>query len=125
MLIGAEAAVREKAKAFGVELDGVVLRDPASDARRADFEAEYLELRKHKGVTAEKAKERVALPHFFGALAVRAGEAAGMVSGLNSETKPFIPAFEIIKMKRRLQARLVRLHHGVAGQGATSTPTAR
>lgn len=41
----------------------------------------------------------MALPHFFGALAVRAGEAAGMVSGLNSETKPFIPAFEIIKMQ--------------------------
>lgn len=99
VLIGAEAAVREKAKALEVGLDGVVVRDPASDRRRADFEAEYLELRKHKGMTAEKAKERVALPHFFGALVVRAGEAAGMVSGLNSETKPFIPAFEIIKMK--------------------------
>ncbi len=99
VLIGSEAAVREKAKTLGVGLDGVVVRDPASDPRRADFEAEYLELRKHKGMTAEKAKERVALPHFFGALVVRAGEAAGMVSGLNSETKPFIPAFEIIKMK--------------------------
>jgi phosphate acetyltransferase len=99
VLIGTEPAVREKAKAFGVALDGVVLRDPASDSRRADFEAEYLELRRHKGMTAEKARERVALPHFFGALAVRAGEAAGMVSGLNSDTKPFIPAFEIIKMK--------------------------
>ncbi len=99
VLIGQESAVRERAKAFGVSLDGVELRDPASDRRRADFDAEYLELRRHKGMTPEKAKERVALPHFFGALAVRAGEAAGMVSGLNSETKPFIPAFEIVKMQ--------------------------
>src|SRR5512141_2564838 len=63
VLIGAEAAVREKAKALGVGLDGVVVRDPASDGRRADFEAEYLELRKAKGVTPEVAAQRVALPH--------------------------------------------------------------
>ncbi len=80
-------------------LDGIELRDPASDPRRADFEAEYLELRKHKGMTKEQARDRVALPHFFGALVVRAGEAAGMVSGLSSDTKPFIPAFEIVKMQ--------------------------
>jgi phosphate acetyltransferase len=99
VLIGSEAQVREKANSLGVSLGGVVVRDPSTDPRRGDFEADYLELRKHKGMTPEKAKERVALPHFFGALAVRAGEAAGMVSGLNSETKPFIPAFEIVKMQ--------------------------
>jgi phosphate acetyltransferase len=99
VLIGPEAGVRARATALGVGLDGVDVRDPASDLRRAEFEAEYLELRRHKGVTPEVARERVALPHYFAALAVRAGEAAGFVSGLNSETKPFIPAFEIIKMR--------------------------
>ena len=99
VLIGPEKAIRAKAEELGVGLDGIELRDPASDPRRKDFEAEYRELRKHKGMTPEKAAERVALPHFFGALAVRAGEAAGMVSGLDSATKPFIPAFEIVKMR--------------------------
>jgi phosphate acetyltransferase len=99
VLIGSEAAVRQKAATLGVSLHDVIVRDPASDPRRAAFESDYLELRRHKGMTAEKARERVGQPHFFAALAVRAGEAAGMVSGLNSETKPFIPAFEIIKMK--------------------------
>jgi phosphate acetyltransferase len=99
VLVGAEASIRARAKALAVSLDGIELRDPARDPRREAFEAEYVELRKHKGVTPEIARERVALPHYFGALAVRAGEAAGMVSGLNSETKPFLPAFEIIKMK--------------------------
>ena len=28
-----------------------------------------------------------------------AGEAAGLVSGLNSETKPFVPAFEVVKLR--------------------------
>ncbi|HSD65594.1 MAG TPA: phosphate acetyltransferase [Vicinamibacteria bacterium] len=99
VLLGPKAAVGEKANALGVALDGIDLRDPATDPRREAFEAEYLELRKHKGVTAEVARERVALPHYFAALAVRAGEAAGFVSGLNSETKPFLPAFEIVKMR--------------------------
>jgi phosphate acetyltransferase len=99
VLVGPEAAVRDKASALGVALDGVVLRDPATDARRADFVAEYLELRRAKGVTPDVAAQRVSLPHYFGALAVRAGEAVGMVCGLNSETKPFIPAFEIVKMR--------------------------
>jgi phosphate acetyltransferase len=98
VLIGPKAGVQEKAKGLGVALDGIELRDPATDPKRAAFEAEYLELRKHKGVTPEVAHERAGLPHYFAALAVRAGEAAGFVSGLNSETKPFLPAFEIVKM---------------------------
>jgi hypothetical protein len=103
VLVGGEPAVRERRRALGVSLEGIEVRDPASDPRRKDFEAEYLELRRHKGVTPEVARERVALPHYFAALAVRAGEAAGFVSGLNSETKPFLPAFEIIKMRPGLK----------------------
>jgi len=34
---------------------------------------------------------------------VRAGEAVGFVSGLNRETKPFIPAFEIVKMREGMK----------------------
>jgi phosphate acetyltransferase len=103
VLIGAAAAVRERAAALGVSLDGIEVRDPETDPRRSGFEAEYLELRRHKGMTAAKAAERVGLPHYFGALVVRAGEADGMVSGLNSETKPFLPAFETIGMREGLK----------------------
>src|SRR5512140_3310107 len=48
VLIGPMGAVRAKAESLGVALDGIELRDPAGDPRRAAFEAEYLELRKHK-----------------------------------------------------------------------------
>ncbi len=99
VLIGPRTEICRRAASFGVPLDRIELRDPETDPRRTEFEAEYLSLRKHKGMTPELAREKVALPHFFGALAVRAGEAQGMVSGLNSETKPFIPAFEVVKMQ--------------------------
>jgi phosphate acetyltransferase len=98
VVVGPTREVEAKAAALGLSLDGIEVRDPSSDPRRDDFEAEYLELRKHKGLSPEKAREKVALPHYFAALAVRAGEAVGMVSGLNSATKPFLPAFEIIKV---------------------------
>jgi phosphate acetyltransferase len=103
VLIGDEPALARRAREVGVPLDGIERRDPATDPRRAAFEAEYLELRRHKGVTPELAHERVGLPHYFAALAVRAREAAGFVSGLNSETKPFLPAFEIIKMREGMK----------------------
>jgi phosphate acetyltransferase len=103
VLIGPKAAVQERARALGVALEGIEVRDPATDAKRAAFEADYLELRKHKGVTPEVARERAGLPHYFAALAVRASEAVGFVSGLNSETKPFLPAFEVIKMRPGLK----------------------
>jgi phosphate acetyltransferase len=99
VLVGDEGTIHGKAKSFGVTLDGVQLRDPAQDASRETFAARYLELRRHKGVTPEQARERARLPHYFGALAVDAGQAQGMVCGLNSETKPFIPAFEIVRMR--------------------------
>lgn len=100
VLIGTASAVREKAHALGVDLGGVELRDPAKDPEGARFEARYLELRKHRGMTPQRAKEMVALPHYFAALMVDAGQVDGLVSGLNSETKPFIPAFEIIGLQK-------------------------
>ena len=46
VLIGPGAAVRERAAALGVGLQGIEVRDPATVPRRAEFEAVYLELRK-------------------------------------------------------------------------------
>ncbi len=40
VLIGPAGAVRAKAASLGVALDGIEVRDPAADLRRASFEAE-------------------------------------------------------------------------------------
>ena len=99
VLLGAAEAVAQRAASLGIPLDGIEVRDPAHDDARPRFEARYLELRRHRGCTPEAAAERVAQRHYFGALMVEAGEADGMVSGLNSETKPFLPAFEVVKLR--------------------------
>jgi phosphate acetyltransferase len=99
VLVGAEAAVMERARGFGLDLSGVEVRSPESDPRVAEHVETYHGLRKHKGVTPEAAAAKVRLPHYYAALLVRAGGADGMVSGLDSATKPFLPAFEVIKLR--------------------------
>ena len=99
ILLGPADAIRAQAAKLGLALDGIEIRDPRADAAQEEYAAAYQELRKHKGVTLEAARERAALPHYFGALMVRGGHAAGLVSGLNSETKPFVPAFEVVKLR--------------------------
>jgi phosphate acetyltransferase len=99
VLLGPETEVRKRAAALGIDLGGMEVRDPSRDPKAPEHARTYFELRKHKGVTLDSAAERVRAPHYFGALLVGSGEADGMVSGLNSETKPFIPAFEIVKLR--------------------------
>ena len=99
VLIGPAAAVAAEASRHGVALDGIEVRDPAQAGETRAYADVYHGLRQHKGVTPEQALAKAALPHFHAALMVQSGDAAGFVSGLRSETKPFIPAFEIVKMK--------------------------
>ncbi len=99
VLIGTAASLRESARGLGLDLEGIEIQDPASDPRLAEYAAAYHELRRHKGVTPEAAATKARLPHYFGALMLRAGTVDGMVSGLHSATKPFLPAFEVVKMR--------------------------
>ena len=99
ILVGAQGDVEARAKAHGVSLAGVTVQDPASGPSRDPYANAYHDLRKHKGVTPEQAAEKAARPHFHAALMVQAGDADGFVSGLDSATKPFIPAFEIVKLR--------------------------
>jgi phosphate acetyltransferase len=99
ILLGIPDEIEKKAKNLSLDLAGIMIHNPQVDPAFADYVEIYYELRKHKGITRESARNKVCLPHYFGALMVRQGAADGMVSGLNSETKPFIPAFEIIKLR--------------------------
>jgi phosphate acetyltransferase len=79
--------------------EGIENHDPSQHPHYDRFCEKFLELRKHKGVDEQQAAEVMAQPHFFGAMMVREGLADGMVCGLRSETKPFLPAFQVVKMR--------------------------
>jgi phosphate acetyltransferase len=100
ILIGDTEKIEKLAKKLRIDSNGIDIHDRSEDKDFEKYVDKYYELRKHKEITRKQAEDKVKQPHYFGALMVHLGKADGMVSGLNSETKPFIPAFEIIGLKK-------------------------
>jgi phosphate acetyltransferase len=97
-LLGDVDEVVTRAEALGVDLDGMPVIDPAESDWLDEFADEYVELRKHKGVTRDFAMESMLDVSYFGTMMVHRGLADGMVSGAAHTTQHTIrPAFEIIR----------------------------
>ena len=77
IILGNVEAIKES----GRKLDGATLIDPQDSDLHDEFANTLYELRKHKGMTLEKAAEQVRDELFFGVLMVKTGRADGMVSG--------------------------------------------
>ncbi|MDT0166095.1 phosphate acetyltransferase [Actinotalea sp. AC32] len=97
-ILGNEAAIRARATELGLDITAATIIDPKEGELAERFAHEYAELRKHKGMTVERAREIVSSVSYFGTLMVQLGLADGMVSGAVHTTAHTIkPAFEIIK----------------------------
>ncbi len=99
VLMGDPDELLKEAQKLNIDFKGIEIHDPKEDKNFDRYVHEYHELRKEKGLSEEEAKQTMSKPHFFGAMMVHLGAADGMVSGLTSETKPFVPAFEIIGLR--------------------------
>ena len=103
ILLGDPAAIRTQIaelKLDAAAFEAVTIEDPATSDRLDDFAAEYYQLRKHKGVTPEIARDRMTDVSYYGTMLVHLGLADGMVSGSAHTTAHTIrPAFEFIKTK--------------------------
>ena len=99
-LLGAEDEVRQRISALGLELDGAQVIDPAQSPWHAEFAAELVELRKHKGLTEVQARDLMQDATYFGTMMVHKQLADGMVSGATHTTADTIrPAFQIIRAR--------------------------
>ncbi len=97
-ILGNETAIRTRAAELGLDLSGAAVVDPKEGDLFERFAVEYAELRKHKGMTVDRAREIVGSVSYFGTMMVQLGLADGMVSGAIHTTAHTIrPAFEIIK----------------------------
>ncbi|MEV0295710.1 phosphate acetyltransferase [Nocardia sp. NPDC050710] len=98
VILGNETSVRARAAELGVDITDAQVLDPETSGYLDDFAAEYTELRKHKGMTLERARETMTDISYFGTMMVHKGIADGMVSGAAHTTAHTIrPSFEIIK----------------------------
>ncbi len=99
VILGNEDKIKKLAKELGVNIDCAEIIDPVK-AVNDDFINTYVEYRKHKGLDKDTAKKNLERVHYYGAMMVEKNLVAGMVGGLTSETKPFIPAFQIVRTKK-------------------------
>ncbi len=99
ILVGQAFEIEKIANFHNLNISGIIIHEPDSDPNFSQYANDYYNLRKHKGITKAQAIATTQLPHYYGAWLVKNGVADGMVCGLHSETKPFLPAFEIIKLK--------------------------
>lgn len=98
ILIGNEQKVQELAKTNNINIDGVKIVDPQSSPDYEKYAELLYELRKHKGMTIEQAKEITLNPVYFGMLMVKNNDADGLVSGaVHSTADTLRPALQILK----------------------------
>ncbi|GEL94516.1 phosphate acetyltransferase [Cellulomonas composti] len=97
-ILGEESAIRARAAELGLALDAADVIDPHDPEYVEKFAPVYAQLRAHKGMTVERAREIVPSVSYFGTLMVQLGLADGMVSGaLHTTAHTIKPSFEIIK----------------------------
>ena len=99
-LLGNEERIRKQILRLGLRMDSARIMEVRTSEYFEDYVQTYYDLRKHKGMTLEAAKDFMSDVNFFGTMMVRKGHADGMVSGAVHTTQATIrPAFEIIKTK--------------------------
>lgn len=97
-LLGNENIIREKSAHSGINIEGINIIEPQKSETFDDYVQTYYDLRKHKGITMESAKDVMCDVSFYGAMMVYKREADGMVSGaVHSTASTVRPALEIIK----------------------------
>ena len=85
-------------KAADVDLTGVEIIDYLKSDKMDTYIREFTELRKHKGMTLEKAAEILKNPLYYATMMVKLGDADGMTAGAVFSSGDVIrPAVQIIK----------------------------
>ncbi len=99
-LLGDPSRIRARAAELGLELTGADLIDPQTSPLRERFAQRLAELRAHKGLSLETARQRVGEVSYFGTMMVAEELADGMVSGaVHSTAQTIRPALEVIKTR--------------------------
>ncbi|WP_298704866.1 phosphate acetyltransferase [uncultured Campylobacter sp.] len=100
ILLGRQDEVQKNASELGLNLSGVKILDPQTDASLEKFARDLYELRKAKGMSEAQARDLVRDRTYFGTMLVYEGLADAMVSGAGTTTAETIrPALQIIKTK--------------------------
>ena len=99
IIIGTPEDIGEHSK--GLDVSGATIINPQTYEKTQEYIDLFVELRKAKGMTPEKAKETILGDYaYYGCLMIKNGDADGMVSGAcHSTANTLRPCLQIIKTK--------------------------
>ncbi len=99
IIIGTPKEVEENSK--GLDISGAKIINPHTYEKTQEYIDLFVELRKSKGMTEEKAREIILSDYaYYGCLMIKSGDADGMVSGACHSTADTLrPCLQIIKTK--------------------------
>lgn len=99
ILIGNKHEISAKAKDLGLNnIDKAKIVNPKTHAKKEAYAEIMVDLRKHKGMTKEKALGLIEDPLFLATLMIKAGDADGEVAGAENATGDVLrPAFQYVK----------------------------
>jgi phosphate acetyltransferase len=88
VMLGDPAKIQAEAAAKGINLAGVELLNPADSPKLEQYVADFVELRKAKGMTPEEARTLLTAPDnlYYAGMMVRNGDAGGQVAGATGTT---------------------------------------
>ncbi len=99
IMVGKEEKIMDGANWLDVDLTGIKVVDPDIDPKLDEYVDVLYELRKHKGMTKEKAREILTTDWLtYGVMMVKQKDADGMVAGACHSTADTLrPALQILK----------------------------
>ncbi|MDT0551640.1 phosphate acetyltransferase [Urechidicola vernalis] len=99
-LLGDESVIRPLAEKLNLELNDIAIINPIESEHFESYAQTFYELRKHKNVTIQMARDIMTDVSYFGTMMVYNNHADGMVSGAAHTTQHTIrPALQFIKTK--------------------------
>lgn len=100
IMIGSEQDVMNAAFDAGYNIRGATFVDPMNFEAFDEMVEDFVEIRRDKGMTREKAEELLRQPNYFATMLLKMGYGDCMLSGANHSTADTVrPALQIIKCK--------------------------
>ncbi|NUN15270.1 MAG: phosphate acetyltransferase [Myxococcales bacterium] len=105
ILLGDRNEIERRAHQLGIELDAdVECVNPREDAAFEDYVQTLVELRRHKNLAVQTARDLMCDRNYYGTMMVYKGRADGLVSGATTTTQATIrPAFEFVRTQEGIQ----------------------
>ncbi len=105
VIVGEKRVIEKNMSRFNIKKSmGIEVCDLKDDELLEKFSEQYMKLRKNKEkLSLKEARTIIKKPNYFAVMLLYNKFVDGVVSGLSSETKPFLPAFKIIKTKKNVK----------------------